>query len=273
MLQIGDFSQLAQISIKTLRYYDEIGLLKPKFIDPQTHYRYYGVDQLPRLNRIVALKEIGFALDQILRLLNEEVSSDQLKGMLKLRQAEAEQAMQAELARLARIQARLDQIEREGQPSKYDVIIKTVPTVTIAYTRQIIPTYADVGRLFGILFATPLQAISPPLVIYHDGEYHESNPDIEAAVVIANAENVTNSRQLEAATMATTIHQGSYETLHLAYAALMDWLENSQPQHPRISSLGTIREHYLRGYGSSNQPITPDQFITEIQIPIQEDPR
>ncbi len=267
MLQIGDFSKLAHISIKTLRFYDEIGLLKPKYIDPTTHYRYYSVDQLPRLNRIVALKEIGFALDQILRWLDDEMSVDQLKGMLKLRQAEAEQTMQAEMARLARIQAQLEQIEREGQPPQYDVIVKPTDAVTVAFVRRVIPTYTDVGRLFDELFSTPLEAISPPWVIYHDNEYHEHDPDIEVAVAVAKTEGIGHIRQLETATMATTLHQGSYETLSAGYASLLGWIERGNYQ-----LAGLIREVYLLSYGDDHgKPRTPDQFITEIQIPIQGD--
>jgi DNA-binding transcriptional MerR regulator len=91
MIKIGDFSKLSLVSIKTLRYYDEMGLLKPVHVDQFTGYRYYSADQLSRLHRILALKDLGFSLEQIARVLNEGVSAEQLRGMLRLRQAEAQQ--------------------------------------------------------------------------------------------------------------------------------------------------------------------------------------
>jgi DNA-binding transcriptional MerR regulator len=112
MIRIGDFSKLSMVSIKTLRYYDEMGLLKPIGIDRETGYRYYTVDQLPRLNRILALKDLGFSLQQIGQVLNEGVSSEQLRGMLRLKRAELQQQIADEQERIVRIEARLQMIDR-----------------------------------------------------------------------------------------------------------------------------------------------------------------
>ncbi|HBK59780.1 MAG TPA: MerR family transcriptional regulator, partial [Firmicutes bacterium] len=90
MLKIGDFSRLSLVSVKTLRYYDELGLLKPSRVHDFTGYRYYTAEQLPRLNRILALKDLGLSLEQIGVLLNKEVSSEELRGMLRLKQAEVQ---------------------------------------------------------------------------------------------------------------------------------------------------------------------------------------
>ncbi|HEY4723320.1 MAG TPA: helix-turn-helix domain-containing protein, partial [Anaerolineae bacterium] len=91
MFKIGDFSKLSQVSVKTLRYYDEIGLLRPGEIDRFTGYRYYSADQLHRLNRILALKDLGLTLEQIDQLLNGDLSAADIRGMLKLKRAEIEQ--------------------------------------------------------------------------------------------------------------------------------------------------------------------------------------
>ena len=91
MIRIGDFSKLSRVSIKTLRYYDEMGLLKPVEVDRFTGYRYYDFHQLPRLYRILALKELGFSLEEIGRFLEENLSTEELRGMLKLSQAEIRQ--------------------------------------------------------------------------------------------------------------------------------------------------------------------------------------
>src|SRR5512136_2701540 len=119
MLKIGDLSKLSRVSVKTLRYYDETGLLKPTQVDRFTGYRYYSFDQLPRLNRILALKDLGFALEQIAQLLSEDLPAAQLRGMLRLRQAELSQHVQDELDQLTRVEARLRQIEQEDTMSTY----------------------------------------------------------------------------------------------------------------------------------------------------------
>ena len=88
MIKIGDFARLCQISVVTLRHYDDVGLIKPVQVDPFTGYRYYAVGQLPRLNRILALKDLGFSLEQIATVLAEDLNPDQLRGMLMLKRAE-----------------------------------------------------------------------------------------------------------------------------------------------------------------------------------------
>jgi len=120
MLKIGDFSRLAQVSVKTLRHYGQLGLLRPAWIDRYTGYRYYELDQLPRLNRILALKDLGFSLEQIRQILRADLAATELRGMLRLKRAELEQQVLAEQARLGRVEARLHQIEREGTLPQYE---------------------------------------------------------------------------------------------------------------------------------------------------------
>lgn len=117
MIKIGDFARLSQVSVVTLRHYDEIGLLKPVAVDSMTGYRHYSVAQLPRLNRILALKDLGFSLEQIERVLGGGLTLDQLHGMLKMKHAEVEQQLADEQGRLVRIAARLRQIEQEDRMS------------------------------------------------------------------------------------------------------------------------------------------------------------
>jgi DNA-binding transcriptional MerR regulator len=94
MLKIGDFSRLGQISVDTLRHYDTLGLLKPTVVDQATGYRYYTFQQLGRLKRILALKDLGLSLEQIVPFMEDEVSTEQLKGMLKLKQMEITQRIE-----------------------------------------------------------------------------------------------------------------------------------------------------------------------------------
>jgi DNA-binding transcriptional MerR regulator len=110
MFRIGEFAQIAQVSTRQLRFYDQIGLLRPGHTDPQTGYRYYAIHQLSRLNAILALKDLGLMLDQIGSLLDEAISSEELRGMLLLKRAEAERAIRIEEQRLRHIESRIAQI-------------------------------------------------------------------------------------------------------------------------------------------------------------------
>lgn len=269
MFKIGEFSKLSQVPVKTLRYYDEIGLLRPAEVDRFTDYRYYSADQLPRLNRILALKDLGLSLAQVARLLDGDLPPAQIRGMLRLKQAELQQQVQEEQARLARVEWRLKQIEKEGTMSTQEVVLKKVPALVVASVRDVIPTYGDVGRLHGEIFAYlgqhRVKPAGPPLVIYYDQEYRERDVDVEAAVPVAGAvaagERVT-SRELPAIEeMACTVHQGSYDTLGEAYTRLMSWIEANGY---RIT--GPNREVYVQGPESGGDPST---YVTEVQFPVE----
>jgi DNA-binding transcriptional MerR regulator len=126
MFRIGEFSKIAQVPGSMLRYYDQIGLLKPAHIDKWTGYRYYSAKQLPRLHRILALKELGLTLEQIEHLVAEEVSTAEIRGMLVLKKAQVEQSLNEERARLQQLEARLQQIDAPGQ-SESTLCLKMLP--------------------------------------------------------------------------------------------------------------------------------------------------
>ena len=135
MFRIGEFSQIARVSGRLLRYYDSIGLLRPQRIDPETGYRYYSAGQLERLNRILALKELGLSLDQVARMLDDKISAAEIRGMLALKKAELERSLAEEAARLRHIESRLTQIEQQGSLGDYDVVVKSSPATPVLSTR------------------------------------------------------------------------------------------------------------------------------------------
>jgi len=126
MLKIGEFSRLSQVTIKTLHHYGELGLIKPAHIDPTTNYRFYTVEQLPRIHRIMALKEIGLSLEQIGLMLDEELPAEQMRGMLRLKQAEINQEVREAQRQLAMVEFRLRMIEAEINFPILDVVIKRI---------------------------------------------------------------------------------------------------------------------------------------------------
>ncbi len=274
MFKIGDFSRLAQVSVKTLRYYGNMGLLKPAWIDRYTGYRYYTAEQLPRLNRILALKDLGFSLEQIKQLLCEDLPYVELRGMMRMKQVELERAIQDEQARMARVAARLEQIEQEGALPVYDVVLKEVPPQQVIGIRAVVPGFQYLSPLFdelhGYLRAqnAPLETGSPKLAIYYDPEYHDQGVDVEVAAPFSKGLSGTHPfvvHELPAVErMACTVHQGTYALLGEAYAALMTWVEKSG-----YHSAGPNREVYLQppqAEGDLTQP------VTEIQLPVQKVP-
>ena len=126
MIKIGDFSKLAHVSIKTLHHYDDLGLLRPTHVDRYTGYRYYEIGQLSRLNRILALKDLGFSLEQVSQLLDEDLSTAEIRGMLRMKQMELAGQVEEEQARLARVEQRLKQLEYERHPLHAAVAVKEV---------------------------------------------------------------------------------------------------------------------------------------------------
>ena len=107
MFSIGEFARHGRISVRMLRHYDTIGLLRPACVDPASGYRFYQASQLAGLNRVIALKDLGFTLQQVQAIINGRVSAAELRGMLKLRRAEIHAQIEAETTRLARVEARL----------------------------------------------------------------------------------------------------------------------------------------------------------------------
>jgi DNA-binding transcriptional MerR regulator len=141
---IGTVARLAQVSVRTLRYYDELGLLRPRWTDPETGYRWYAPEQVQRLNRILALGDLGVTLADIGRLLDQGVSAEQLRGILLLRRAESAERLALESERLTRVEARLRELE-EGEMTDFDIVVKAVEAVWAASTSEELVGLAEIG--------------------------------------------------------------------------------------------------------------------------------
>jgi predicted transcriptional regulator YdeE len=122
MLKIGDFAKLSRVPVKTLRYYDEIGLLKPDGVDHYTRYRYYSAEQLPVLYRILELKELGFPLEQITQLLQGS-SLGLVEDMLHCRRAEIMRQIQSDQKRVEQVVDLLAQLKREGALPHFEAVL------------------------------------------------------------------------------------------------------------------------------------------------------
>jgi DNA-binding transcriptional MerR regulator len=153
MLTIGDFARLGQVSPRMLRHYHDLGLLRPERVDPTTGYRSYGVAQLVRLHRLLALRDLGFSLEQIRGRLADDVSLEQLRGMLRMRQAQVEQTLVDEHARLRQVEAHLRALEGSAAVSIQDVVIKSTQPMRVAEAIDTAPGFGpELGEIFARLY-------------------------------------------------------------------------------------------------------------------------
>jgi DNA-binding transcriptional MerR regulator len=269
LIKIGDFARLCRVSVVTLRHYDDMGLLKPVSIDRSTGYRYYALEQLPRLNRILALKDLGFTLDQIEKVLSG-ITLDQLRGMLKLKHAEVEQHVMIEQERLARIAARLRQIELEDIMPDYDVVLKTIPAMLVASRRVTIPTndqvpqYLDAayGEVWAYINEQGLKATGPCLAVWYQGSEILANEEAEAAFPIDRAVSGTDRvavRELPQVQVAAAVHHGDFESFTKLHGALLTWIEANS-----YRIVGPYREIYIK----HNDNDMSDS-ATEVQYPVE----
>ena len=188
MFRIGEFSKIAQIPISQLRYYDERGLFRPEQVDTTTGYRYYSAQQLPVLNRIIALKELGLSLAQVQQMLDDRVSADEIRGMLALKKAQVEQTIEVEQARLRTIEARLQHITSDGEMNNFDVVVKSIPASPYLSVRDTFTDACDGLRiaheLFNLYTRDPKTFGYFTALIYGDN-FAMTNVDVEMGLLAA----------------------------------------------------------------------------------------
>lgn len=268
MFKISDFSRLSRVSLKTLRFYDDIGILKPANIEKDTGYRYYSADQLLTLNRILMYKDLGFTLQQIQQLLREDISTENVRGMLQRKENEIQQLLEVEQARLSRIQDRLLLLEREGRVEKeQEVFIKSVEAQKIiSFCSH--GTVEEIPKLFhtlGQLVGKQKRQLLPQMVMWKESESNEAEFELEVAYSlkqeIAVSSDVLNVRILpEEPMMATLLQRVDPFVPSTACIDLAKWLVDN---HYRIKKDQPGREVYVQSLEENG-----GTFV-EVQIPIE----
>ncbi len=189
MFRIGEFSRIARVSMRLLRYYDELGLLQPAHTDSRNGYRYYTAAQLPQLNRILVLRDLGLALEQIARFVQDGISAEELRGMLLLRRAEIEQS-QAELAaRLRLLESRISALDGESSGDIDDIVLRDEPERLYLSVRTREPSFANALALgLELQREVPLQLghgpLGPFIVVSHSAEFEPDDLDLELGFAV-----------------------------------------------------------------------------------------
>jgi DNA-binding transcriptional MerR regulator len=275
MIKIGLFAMIGQVSIESLRHYDRQGLLKPSQVDAFTGYRYYALDQLPRLHRILALKELGLSLEQIALLLDGEVSVTQVRAMLQSRLAQLQQTQAETAAQLALLRARLIALNTEDKLMMQEVLIKMTEPVLVAGRRFILKenpgtvgdtvviedlssAFEESARFIGERGG---QRAGPAIALWYTPPTQMADEDVEAAFPlresIADGERV-RVHPLPAERVAAIMHTGDFRQFSQSVRALVQWIEDNG-----YRMNGALREIYHKF-----DPANIKDVLVEVQMPV-----
>ncbi len=280
MFKIGEFARLAQVSVRLLHYYEQLGLLLPATVDQSSGYRYYSQAQLPRLHRILALKDLGLTLEQITTLINEAITVEEMRGIWLLKRAELAQRVQEEQLRLARVEARLTHIEQTSDLPEIDVVVKKIDPLHVVSLRQsLLPPDTPLvifKRMNAMLREQGINNCNRlPLNLYHSRFIWQQHPLLpmhrwlsEAAYLFDEEEcgKIAPHPRLRVRTLpgyaqtATVVHCGSDAMRYLAHQAMFRWMETHG-----YHLAGPQREIYLWRAQIPNS----DEHVTEIQFPLE----
>lgn len=269
MFKIGEFSKLTQVSIRMLRYYDETGLLKPAAIDKYTNYRLYSIEQIPVLNKIIFLRDLGFNVSEIAVALNhwdDEFIANQLNN----KRLEIENAIKAEQDKLSKIELAMRDIRQAKITIHYNVSLKSIPSYQVFSLRRNVSDYYAEGQLWQEMSAFAGQNNIPisnhTFTIYHDTDYRETDVDMEICAPVARVGKdrcgFTYRNTEPVPIMACTMVYGPFENIAGAYLALANWLH----AHSQYIMSGQSRQIVHRGPWNEENP---DKYLTELQIPLE----
>jgi len=254
-----------------LRHYDEIGMLKPERVDAVTGYRRYAAHQLSRLHRILALRDLGFSLEQIGRILEESPTVEQLRGMLLMRQAQIEQSVSDETERLRRVEARLTALEGSHALDTQDIVIKRTQPIRVAQIAARGLAHSDIGPAFGRILPEVLEHLEaararPGISV---GYYEDDNGAAEEGSIVLHAGFEISDQavpdghdvtvvELPVVEVASLVPHGSADNIMASWEALVRWIEDGGN---RLA--GDCRELYLEWHEDD-----PSRDVTELQQPI-----
>ncbi|UYP01313.1 MerR family transcriptional regulator [Oceanotoga sp. DSM 15011] len=270
MLSIGEFSKICEVSTKTLRYYDEIDLIKPIEVNPDNNYRYYSVDQIKTMFLIIRLKEYDFSLEEIKEILIKENLSlkEDLSESLKLKRKNMNQKLKNIKMTLKQIEKDIQTLENDQNIIKYPEIkieiIKTQP-LNILYIKEKIDYkngyFKYFKKLYEKLIYHKLTANGYPITIYHSKEYNPDGNETEFAIPVK--EKTPKTRILKGETCAKSTLKGPYPDLKFVYAKLTEWIETKKY---KLSS--SPYEIYIT---NPNETKNLENLITEVYFPIKKE--
>lgn len=273
MFRIGQLASIYGISGKTLRYYDELGLLKPQYVDEVTGYRYYTSSQIPVLNEIFLLKEMGLSLKEIACLIQREEDQDNtvLKRLLELKQMEFDRHIRELLRKKQTIELLKKKLDGRNQIqiSSFNVGIKRIEKMTVASLKAVISAYSTQESLWSELLeflnGSKIKMGTERYTIYYDSVFKGDDIQVEiqkrVLVPFEGNERICCKETEELPQAAYLLHTGDHESVINSYEAILTWIEENQ-----YEIVGNIREEFHMDDFMTNDP---NEFVTEIQIPVR----
>ncbi|MCR1953862.1 MerR family transcriptional regulator [Clostridioides mangenotii] len=272
MFKIGEFSKLTQVSIRMLRYYDEMDVFKPLKVDESTGYRMYSVDQIPKLQKVILLRDMKFNIDEIKYALD---NWDQTYIIDKLNQKKQDIQIHIieEQGRVNRIDRAVDNILNNNLHVNYNIVFKQIPSYSILSLREVIPNYFCEGllwkKMYDFVLRENIEVINKPehnIAIYHDEEYKDEGVDVEIGVVVKkrglNLERFIYRETEAIDLMACSMVYGAYENIAPAFQSFAYWLSRNE----EYKMLGKSRQICHKG---PHNEMDIDKYLTEIQIPVK----
>lgn len=268
-LKIGEFSKIMQVTVKTLRHYEQRELLMPDEVDKWTGYRYYSILQMQRLNTIRYLQRQGFTLEEVKELLEDGVQTPSIE-LLTRKIEDTERQLQLLEERRRQLLKWMDSHKQINSMEKFS--IQSLPEIIVASHREIIQDYSALGPLCVNKIGPEMQRLGckcpPPgycFTIEHAKEYHPTDIDIEYCEQVEEMgvdSSIIQFKTLSAVPKALCMrHIGPYERFYESYAEAFSYMEEQgykMAGHPRIS--------YLVGAWCQDDP---EQWVSVIQIPIE----
>ena len=267
MYGIGRVARLAQVSVRTLRHYDDLGLLKPSYVDPLTGYRHYTPEQVLRLHQILVLRDLGVPLAQIGRLIDDDVTLEQLRGILRLRQSEARARLAAQIEQLRRVEIRLAQLA-EASVADYEVIVKRLEPMHVLALSEDLTGYDQIGAACARLYPRLHAALTEhgvsfdglSLALYEDTGDEKRPLRITTALhvpagVTIEGDGMTTIELAAVERAATTVVRGDPAQFASAFRALHEWVDQTGARATPFE-----RELYIDCDGPR------DTWVTELQV-------
>ncbi|MBP3234761.1 MAG: MerR family transcriptional regulator [Eubacterium sp.] len=267
MLKIGEFSKLSRISIRMLRHYDDIGLLKPAEIDDLTGYRYYREEQLFIIGRITSLKDMGFALADIIKILDNYDDKEKMDAFLSERQKELSKLSKETEYKLMLLETARKRLRKE-QKMSFDVTVKTIPERYAATVHMVVPHYEDEGMAWNMMgeCKEPLIPADPCYAIaeFLDDEFKEENVEIVVSMAVKGKYQDTEHvkfKTLPAVKVASCIIKGNYDQMGEAYATVASWIKaNGYKMNSPMFNIYHV---------GPAQTKNPEEYVTEACFPIE----
>ncbi|SFS63923.1 MerR family transcriptional regulator [Marininema halotolerans] len=268
MFRIGEFSKLTRVSTRMLRHYDKLGLFCPAEIDRYSGYRLYSAFQIPLLNRIVKLRDMGFSVNEMIEIIDKYDNNVFLQSVLNSKLKQVRDNIDVEHLKHDRLTKALNELKEDNM--KYLVELKKLPSINVLSLKDIITSYSKEDELWKQLnsFCSEHNVKTKDngiYSIYYDDEHKESDVEIEVAVPVEEMREDQNRfayKELPEIPCAATIkYTGAYENIMPAMTAIAEWIEQNN-----FELIG-----YTRGYGIKHHENekNPHHFVTEIQIPVK----